>query len=163
MSLEIRKLGDPVLREKCRDIEIVDSEVTGLIKDMEETLHLSPGRAGLAACQVGILKKLFIYDIGYGVRCIVNPDIIDKDEEVLKEEGCLSLPGVSVKVPRYERVKMRYATPSGHKLIIEAYGFLAQVFQHECDHLDGILIIDRCDKEERRAALAEYQELELKR
>lgn len=163
MALEIRTLGDPLLREKCREIDGIDPEIKALLAAMEETLHATPGRAGLAAPQVGVLKRFFIFDMGFGTRAIINPEIIERGESAQCEEGCLSIPGISVNLPRCENVRMRCVTPSGKRITIEAHGFLSQVFQHECDHLDGVLIIDRCDEEERRRALAEYQELELTR
>lgn len=161
MSLSIRKLGDPILRETCLDVKKVDSSVKKLVAEMQESLEMTSNGVGLAATQVGSLKKLFIYDIGYGPRCMLNPEIIEAEGEDLKEESCLSLPGISVQVPRFERIKMKSSTLSGHDLIIEADGFMAQMFQHECDHLDGILIIDRCNEQERKRALEEYQELQL--
>jgi len=163
MILEIRTLGDPVLRENCRDVDSLDNEVKSLIQDMGETLSSSPGRIGLAASQVGVLKRLFVYDLGYGTRCLINPEIIESEGEDLCEEGCLSVPGIYVEVPRFERVKVRCTLPSGHRIILENEGLPARVVQHECDHLDGVLIVDRCDPEERRRALEEYQELSLQR
>lgn len=163
MALEIRKLGDPVLREKCRDVEAVGSEVSKLMDAMGETLAGEPGRVGLAASQLGVLKRLFVYDVGYGTRCLINPRIIEADSERMVEEGCLSVPGIYVPVPRFDRVRLFCTTLSGHRIIIEACGFMAQVFQHECDHLDGVLIIDRCSDDDRRQALQAYQEMELQR
>lgn len=163
MTLGIRKLGDPVLREKCRDVEKVDREINRLIEDMADTLKASPGRVGLASSQVGVLKRLFVYDTGCGTRCLINPEIIEAENETLCEEGCLSVPGVYVSLPRFQRVKVRCSTPSGHRIVIEAEGFAAQVMQHECDHLEGVLILDRCSPEERKKALEEYQQLAFQR
>lgn len=163
MELEIRTIGDPVLREKCREVDQVDSEVSNLIDDMMETLGSAPGRAGLAASQVGVLKRLFVYDIGYGPRCLINPEMIETDNEITCEEGCLSIPGVSISIPRFERIKVRCQTPSGHNIVVESRGFTAQVMQHECDHLEGVMIIDRCDPEDKKKALEEYQELVTRR
>lgn len=163
MELEIRTIGDPVLREKCREVDQVDSEVSNLIDDMMETLGSAPGRAGLAASQVGVLKRLFVYDIGYGPRCLINPEMIETDNEITCEEGCLSIPGVSISLPRFERIKVRCQTPSGHNIVVESRGFTAQVMQHECDHLEGVMIIDRCDPEDKKKALEEYQELVTRR
>jgi peptide deformylase len=161
--MEIKTLGDPVLREKCRQVEAVDDEVADLIEKMSETLRASPGRVGLAASQVGVLKKLFVYDLGFGNRCLINPEIIEIENETFCEEGCLSIPGIYISVKRYERVKVKCKTLSGHNIVIEAEGFLAQVLQHECDHLEGVLIIDRCDPAERKRAMEEYQELSIRR
>jgi len=163
LELEIRTIGDPVLREKCREVDQVDSEVSNLIDDMMETLGSAPGRAGLAASQVGVLKRLFVYDIGYGPRCLINPEMIETDNEITCEEGCLSIPGVSISIPRFERIKVRCQTPSGHNIVVESRGFTAQVMQHECDHLEGVMIIDRCDPEDKKKALEEYQELVTRR
>lgn len=163
MALRIRTLGDPVLREVSHALESVDSEVTDLIEAMTETLAESPGRVGLAATQVGVLKRLFVYDLGFGPRCLINPEIVAGFGTQVSEEGCLSLPGISVEVGRHETVRARCLTPTGREIEIEASGFPARVLQHECDHLDGVLIIDRCDSAERQRALEEYQELELQR
>lgn len=163
MTLEIRTIGDPVLREKCREIVSVDEEVIGIIEQMSDTLAASPGRVGLAASQIGVLKRLFVYDLGQGNHCLINPEIIEAENEIVCEEGCLSIPGIYVAIPRFERVKVSCTTPSGHDIVIEAEGFTAQVIQHECDHLGGVLIIDRCDADERKRALEEYQELKIQR
>lgn len=162
MALSIRKLGDPVLREKCREVSEVDAETRKLIGQMGETLEFSAGH-GLAASQVGSVKRLFVYDIGLGCRCIINPEIISAEGESTCEEGCLSIPGVYVQVTRPESVKVRCKTPSGHSIVIEPGGFLSRIFQHETDHLEGILITDRCEGEERKRALAEYDMLRLER
>lgn len=163
MALEIRTLGDPVLREKCRAVETVDREVRDLVLKMEETLREAPGRVGLAASQVGVLKKLFIYDLGHGTRCLINPKIVETENETLCEEGCLSLPGVYISLPRFERVKVSCMTPSGQNIVLESVGFTAQVLQHECDHLEGVLIIDRCDPDERKRALEQCEEHAIRR
>jgi peptide deformylase len=163
LALRIRTLGDPVLREKSRRLEEVDAEARELIEEMADTLCEQPGRVGLAAPQVGVLKRLFVYDLGHGPRCLVNPEIVAAQGEQPNEEGCLSLPGIYITVPRHQRVRVRCSTPSGHNVVIEAEDFPARVMQHECDHLDGVLIIDRCDEEERKRALEEYQELELRK
>ncbi|MBN1288982.1 MAG: peptide deformylase [Actinobacteria bacterium] len=159
MALQIRKLGDPILREKCLEVPRVDSEVRKLVDAMRESLEDSQNGIGLASTQVGSLKKLFIYDIGCGLRCILNPEIIDADNEQLKVESCLSLPGISVQVPRFEKVKMKISVLSGHELTIETEGFMSQMLQHEYDHLNGVLIIDRCNEDERKRALSEYHEM----
>lgn len=163
MALEIRTLGDPILREKCGVLDGVSPGVKGLVKKMGDTIHAESGRSGLAASQVGVLERLFVYDVGHGVRCFVNPEIVEKENEYIVEEGCLSIPGILVPVSRYYRVVLRCTTLSGHRILFESVGFLAQVFQHECDHLDGILIIDRCGDEERRIALEEYRVMDFQR
>jgi peptide deformylase len=104
-----------------------------------------------------------VYDLGLGPRCVINPEIFASSGEESNEEGCLSLPGLSVEVRRFRKVSVRCVTASGHNITIEAEDYPARLMQHECDHLDGILIIDRCDDEERKRALVAYQELELLR
>lgn len=163
MGLRIRTFGDPVLREECRDLEKIDSEVRALVREMSDTLGESSGRVGLAAPQVGVLKRLFVYDFGSGPRCLINPRVIEGAGEEIGDEGCLSFPGVYVSIPRFEKVRTRCVTPSGHNIVIEAEGFPARVLQHECDHLDGVLIIDRCDAEERARLLDELQDIELRK
>jgi peptide deformylase len=154
--MRIRVYGEPVLREKSSDVDKVDGELRDLIREMSDTLCDEPGRVGLAAPQVGVSRRLFVYDFGYGPRCVINPEIVEGVGEQLSEEGCLSFPGIYVTVPRYQRVRARCFTPSGHDIEIEAEDFPARVLQHECDHLDGVLIIDRCDSEERTRALEEF-------
>ena len=163
MALEIRTLGDPILREKCRVLDGVSPGVKGLVIKMGDIIHAEQGRAGLAASQVGVLERLFVYDFGHGVRCFINPEIVEKENECIVEEGCLSIPGILVPIPRYDKVVLRCTTLSGYRILFESVGFLAQVFQHECDHLDGILIIDRCGDEERRIALEEYRVMDFQR
>jgi len=163
VALRIRTFGDPVLKEESRELETIDAEVRALVKDMSGTLSESTGRVGLAAPQVGVLKRLFVYDLGHGPRCLINPVILEGEGEDTCEEGCLSFPGIYVTIPRYRKVRASCLTPSGHRVLIEADGFPARVFQHECDHLDGVLIIDRCDIEERKRALDEYRDIELRK
>jgi len=162
LALEIRTLGDPVLRERCREVREIDGEVKSLIEHMEETLGLAAGY-GLAASQVGSVKRLFVYNAGHGPRCLLNPEIVSSEGTGTLEEGCLSVPGVYVEVSRPGSVRMRCTTSSGHRITIEPGGFLARVFQHEIDHLDGVLIVDRCGDDERKRALAEYSELQMER
>lgn len=156
--MRILTLGDPVLREKCAPVEGVDRDLERLVRDMCETLLEAPGRVGLAAPQVGVPLRLFIYDLGWGPHCLMNPEIVEAEGDYPREEGCLSLPGVYVTIRRYDRVKVRGTTMSGHHIALETSGFGAQVLQHEYDHLEGVLIIDRCDPEQRERALAEYEE-----
>lgn len=158
--LDIRKLGDPVLRASCAPVESIDKEIESLIEAMCETLSGQPGGAGLAAPQVGVTARLLIYDAGFGPHALINPEIIEAEGECLIEEGCLSLPGIYVMITRHEQVKVLCQTPSGHHIILETSGFVAQLLQHECDHLDGVLLIDRCDQDEKERAIAEFEELE---
>lgn len=158
--LPVRRFGDPVLREKSQQVKEVDEQLKELIKTMEETMHEASG-VGLAATQIGILKKVFIFDVGDGAKAIINPQIVSREGTVEEEEGCISVPGVRVKVKRAEKVKIRGQDPEGNPLEIEAEGLLARIFQHEMDHLEGKLILDRCGKEEKRRAFNQMEEMAL--
>jgi len=158
--LPVRRFGDPVLREKSQQVKEVDEQLKELIKTMEETMHEASG-VGLAATQIGILKKVFIFDVGDGAKAIINPQIVSREGTVEEEEGCISVPGVRVKVKRAEKVKIRGQNPEGNPLEIEAEGLLARIFQHEMDHLEGKLILDRCGRGERRRAFNQMEEMAL--
>lgn len=157
--LPVRRFGDPVLREKSQQVKEVE-QLKELIKTMEETMHEASG-VGLAATQIGILKKVFIFDVGDGAKAIINPRIVSRKGTVEEEEGCISVPGVRVKVKRAEKVKIRGQDPEGNPLEIEAEGLLARIFQHEMDHLEGKLILDRCSRKERGRALNQMEEMAL--
>lgn len=156
MALKINKLGDPVLRCPAKPVEADSDNLESIIKDMSETLKAANG-LGLAAPQVGILKRLFIYDLGEGVRCFVNPEIIWASEETAEDtEGCLSVPGHEVTVVRPASVTVTGSDERGNDITIEAEELMARMFQHEIDHLDGVLIIDRAPEDERRKVIAEF-------
>lgn len=157
--LPIRKLGDPVLRERTELVEANDQEIQKLVKTMEKTMREAQG-VGLAATQVGILKRIFIYDIGDGLRVLVNPKVVEEEGTVEDDEGCLSVPGVRVRVKRAEKIRIKAQDLEGNPLELEVEGLIARIFQHEVDHLEGKLILDRCSKEERRRALKEIEKIE---
>ncbi len=144
---KIRVEGDPLLRKKSREIEEVNDRIKVLAQDMLETMEAAEG-VGLAAPQIGILKRLIVIDIGQGPMACVNPVIVDKSGEEIDEEGCLSVPGKSGKVLRPHKVIVEYEDLEGNEVGIEAEGLLARVFCHEIDHLDGILYIDKLVEEE---------------
>ncbi|MBI4744199.1 MAG: peptide deformylase [Actinobacteria bacterium] len=158
--LKIRIFGDPVLEEKANKISSIDGDLFKLIKDMEETMRASEG-IGLAAIQVGILKKLFIYDIGEGLNVCINPEIVLEEGEETEEEGCLSVPGVKVPIKRFKKVKVRAMDAKGNEIEITGEDLLARVFQHEIDHLNGILCINRTDKKYRRKAIRDFNNFAL--
>lgn len=154
--LRIRIFGDPVLKEKANKVSSIDDDLLRLIKNMEETMRICEG-VGLAATQVGILKRLFVYDIGEGLNVCINPEIISKEEEeVEEEEGCLSVPEVKVPIKRFKTVKIRAMNEKGDEIEITGEDLLARVFQHEIDHLNGILCIDRTDGKCRRKAIRDF-------
>lgn len=138
----IRKFGDDVLRKKCREVDDVDGRLLTLIEDMKETMYEADG-VGLAAPQVGILKRLFVIDIGEGPLVFINPEIIETSGKQIDEEGCLSLPGETKEVVRPNYVRARALNEKGEEFEIEAEELLARAILHEYDHLNGTLFIDR--------------------
>lgn len=143
--LTIRRYGDPILRRKAQPVPAVTPEIRELISDMVETMYHSVG-IGLAAPQVGISLRLIIVDNEQGNGPLMNPVITARDGSVLGEEGCLSLPGIFGMVERSEWVRVEALDGEGQPRSFEARGLRARVIQHEIDHLDGVLFIDRLDK-----------------
>jgi len=155
--LPIRTFGDPVLKEHCPEVEEINPDVASLIKDLIDTLP-KPGGAGLSANQIGVVKRVFIYEFEGDIEACINPHIISRSDETTQDvEGCLSLPGVGVPVERSEIIEMEYLDINGEKVTVKAEGWIARVFQHETDHLDGKLILDRTDRECRVDALEALQ------
>jgi peptide deformylase len=148
----VRVYGDPVLKQAAHDVGDVDAALVRLVDDMVETMYDSEG-AGLAATQVGIQKRLFVYDVGEGPNAVVNPTIVESAGEWYHEEGCLSIPGLRLGIVRPDRVHLRGIGLDGEELDLEADEFLGRVFQHEVDHLDGVLMIERLEEDMRRQAL----------
>lgn len=141
----IRKFGDDVLRKRCREVEGIDDRLLTLIEDMKETMYDAEG-VGLAAPQVGILKRLFVIDIGEGPLVFINPEIVETSGSQIDEEGCLSLPGETEEVMRPNYVRARALNEKGEEFEIEAEELLARAILHEYDHLNGTLFIDRVKK-----------------
>jgi len=156
----VRKLGDPVLRAKALPIERFDEALQREVERMGELMHDALG-VGLAATQLGVLHRVLVYR-AYPedpLTALVNPVIEWRSEELeTAEEGCLSLPGVHVEVERAARVRVRARDPQGDALEIEADGLTARVIQHEVDHLDGVLILDRISREARKEAMRAMRE-----
>jgi len=143
MNREIKKYPDPVLRKKAEEVKEITPEIKTLIEDMKETMINGDG-AGLAAPQVGILKRIIIVDAGKGPLAFINPEIIRKSKETqVIEEGCLSFPGLFLKIKRAREVEIEAESEKGEKIRLKANGIFPAIFQHEVDHLDGILFIDR--------------------
>jgi len=140
----IRTDEDPVLRKKSRVIDQVDSKLSSLIEDMIETMYDADG-VGLAAPQVGILKRIVVVDIydETGVKVLINPEIVSQEGEQEEVEGCLSLPGVAGVVTRPAKVTVKSLDENGKEVVIEATGLLARALCHEIDHLEGVLFTDR--------------------
>ena len=143
MILEIRKYPHPILRRKSEEVKKVTPELKRLIEDMIETMEKNDG-AGLAAPQVGILKRVIVAETERGPIGLINPEIIKKSKEkILAEEGCLSFPGLFLKIKRAKEVEVKALDVEGKEMKIKAEGLLARVLQHEIDHLDGILFVDK--------------------
>ncbi|WP_461612191.1 peptide deformylase [Clostridium sp. Marseille-QA1073] len=143
----IRTKEDEILRKKSKVVSNIDERLLTLINDMKETMYASNG-VGLAAPQVGILKRVVVVDIGEGPIVLINPEIIEKRGEVTDIEGCLSVPGEQGKVKRPKYVKVKAMNEKGEEILLEGENFLARAFCHEIDHLDGILYIDKIVKEQ---------------
>ena len=156
----VRKFGDPVLRATAVEVERFDEELAAEVERMGELMHDALG-IGLAATQLGVLHRVLVYR-AYAdddLTALVNPVIEwSSDELEAAEEGCLSLPGVHVEVERPARVRVRALDPSGARLEVEAEGLQARVIQHEIDHLDGVLILDRISRQARKEAMRAMRE-----
>jgi peptide deformylase len=160
--MPIRTLGDPVLRMSCRPIESFDDALHRLADDMFETMYDAPG-VGLAANQVGLQVACFVYDDREGnTGFVANPVVSKHAGKQQESEGCLSIPGPYADTPRAMRVRLRGRDLEGKPIEVNAEGFLARIFQHETDHLNGKLYIDRLDEEGRRDVMRQLRELELK-
>jgi peptide deformylase len=155
---DIRLVGDPVLKQRAHEIEDVDAALVKLVDDMVTTMYEAPG-VGLAAPQVGVQKRLFVYDVGDGPQALVNPTLVEGDGEWVFEEGCLSVPGLSWEIVRPKEVHLHGWDLDGNEVDLEADEYLARVFQHEMDHLDGILLLERLDPDTRKQALRTIREL----
>jgi len=156
----VRKYGDPALRTRARPVEVFDSTLSGEVRRMGELMDHSLG-IGLAATQLGVMHRLLVYrvepDAPLGV--LVNPVIEWTGDEVdTLEEGCLSLPGVGVEVERPVQIRVRALDEQGAPLLLEVSGLEARVIQHEVDHLDGVLILDRTSRDQRKQAMRAMRE-----
>lgn len=144
MIYEIRKYGDPILREVAQKVEVIDDEILEILDNMVETMYETKG-VGLAAPQVGISKRMFVCDKGDGVvRKVINPVITPLTDELMDfEEGCLSVPGIYKKVQRPEKIRIEYTNEKGEAVTEEVEDFMAIIMQHEFDHLEATLFVDK--------------------
>lgn len=155
---EIRLYGDPVLRTECAAIEEITPEISELVQDLIDTTKL-PGRAGVAAPQIGVNLRVFSYNIHGEVGYLINPRIVElsgEPEEI--DEGCLSVPGLWEKTPRYPEAVAEGMNLSGETVRLSGTGLMAQMLQHECDHLDGKVYLDRLTPEGRKVAMRKLRE-----
>jgi len=145
IPLTIKLYGDQVLRRKSQEVKEINEEIGKLIDNMARLMHRNKG-LGLAAPQVGILKRVIVADVGDGLTSLVNPRIVWRQGRHIMSEGCLSVPGISLEIKRSQEVIVEGLNRDGEKIQLGAVGLLARVLQHEIDHLDGVLIVDRVPK-----------------
>jgi peptide deformylase len=159
---EIRVFGDPVLKQRAAEITDIDGTLVRLVDDMVATMYAAPG-LGLAAPQVGVQQRLFVYDLqdGSGPKAIVNPTIGESDGEWVYEEGCLSVPGLAWEIVRPKQVLLTGHDLDGNEVAVEADELQARLFQHELDHLDGVLLLERLDPDTKKQAMRTLRNLML--
>lgn len=153
-AYDIRQFGDPVLRQVASEVTNVDGKLVTLVNDMIETMYAAPG-LGLAAPQVGVQKRLFVYDLndGSGAKVLVNPVISESRGEWVFDEGCLSVAGLSWEIVRPKEIHLTGYDLDGNEVSIEADELLSRLYQHELDHLDGKLLLDYLDEDQRKDAM----------
>lgn len=152
--LPIRQFGDPVLRQKAAEVEEITDLHRRLISDMLDTMRDAPG-VGLAGPQVGVMERIFVWETDEEFGAVINPKIVSASDELVDgEEGCLSLPGLYYNVARPRSIVVEGLDENGDPIRWEVEDFRARVFQHEIDHLDGVLFVDRLSEEDRKEALA---------
>jgi peptide deformylase len=154
----IRLVGDPVLRTRCDAVDRFGRPLIGLVADLEETVS-APGRAGLAANQIGVSRRVFAYNVHGRVGHLVNPVLEAVEGEQEEDEGCLSLPGLWYPVRRAQYARVRGADRLGQPVVVEGEGLLARCIQHEVDHLNGQLFVDRLSGGARKQAMRDLREM----
>lgn len=155
---EIRIVPDPVLRTACDPITTITPAVEQLIQDLLDTVD-DPGRAGVSANQIGVSLRAFSYNIDGKLGYLINPTIVELDGEQFGDEGCLSVPGLWYKTKRAEYAKATGIDLKGNAVTLEGHGIMARMIQHECDHLEGHVYLDRLEKDQRREALRKMRKL----
>jgi len=156
---DIRLFGDPVLKSTCDPVKVFDEKLALLAHDLLETTTLISGRAGVAANQIGVGLRGFSWNVDGASGVIFNPRVVEvSGEKRLVTEGCLSLPGLWHETPRFEYAKVEGQDAAGNPITLEGTGLMAQMLQHECDHLDGLVYIDRLEPEERKIAMRKLRE-----
>jgi len=153
----IRLFGDPVLKQRAKDVTEIDGDFVRIVDTMFETMYEARG-VGLAAPQVGIQKRFFTYDVDDEPGVLINPEVVDGSGEWVYDEGCLSVPGLHFEIVRPNLVTVRGLDLNGNEVIVEADELMGRMLQHEIDHLDGVLLLDRLEPEVRREALREMRQ-----
>jgi peptide deformylase len=156
----IRLFGDPVLRQRAPEVTDIDGDLARLVDTMIATMHEARG-VGLAAPQVGVQNRLYTYDVGDDPGVIINPEIVEASGEWVYDEGCLSVPGFSFEIVRPKVVTVRGIGLDGNEVVFEGDELMGRLIQHEIDHLDGVLLLDRLDADTRKAAMRELRQLVL--
>lgn len=158
---KIRQFGDPVLNTRATDVTEIDGRFVKLCDTMFTTMYDAPG-IGLAAPQVGVQKRFFVYDYEDNPGVLINPVIEESDGEWLYEEACLSVPGLSFEIVRPKQILVSGLDIDGNEVQIEADELMSRLIQHEIDHLDGVLLLEHLDDEQRRTALTELRDRQLR-
>ncbi len=156
MTYEIRTFGDPVLKAVAEPVANIDEKLVRLTDEMFTVMYDAPG-IGLAAPQIGVQRQVFVYDIDEERKVILNPQIVESSGEWVYDEGCLSIPGLYVEMLRPKKVLVRGINLDGNQVEIEADELLARLFQHEIDHLNGVLMFDRMTSDQRKEAVRLYR------
>jgi peptide deformylase len=159
MTYEIRTFGDPSLSTQASAVTDIDGKLVRLVEGMFETLYQSDSGIGLAAPQVGVQRQIFVWDMGEKPLVILNPKIVESDGEWVYSEGCLSIPGLYIELIRPKKVLMTGIDLNGNAISFEADELEARLFQHELDHLNGVLMFDRMQPEQREEAVKHYRKL----
>jgi peptide deformylase len=160
MAYQIRTYGDPVLKTKAAAVTDINGKVARLVDDMFDTLYESDSGIALAAPQIGVQKQIFVWDVEDEQMAIINPQIVESSGEWVYDEGCLSIPGLYVEMLRPNHVLVRGFTIDGDEIEIEASELMGRLFQHEIDHLHGVLMFDRMTPEQRKEAMTEYRRVQ---
>jgi peptide deformylase len=156
VTYEIRTFGDPVLKAVAEPVNNIDEKLVRLTDEMFDVMYNAPG-IGLAAPQIGVQRQVFVYDIDEERKVILNPQIVESSGEWVYDEGCLSIPGLYVEMLRPKKVLVRGINLDGNQVEFEADELLARLFQHEIDHLNGVLMFDRMTPDQRKEAVKLYR------
>ncbi len=160
MEQQIRTFGDPVLKSKASAVTDVDGKIARLVDDMFDSLYTTDSGCALAAPQIGVQKQVIVWDLDDEPMALVNPVVVESAGEFVYTEGCLSIPELYVDILRPNQVLIRGVTLDGEEVEIEADDFLGRMFQHEIDHLNGVLMFDRMTPDQRKEAMAEYRRIQ---
>jgi len=159
---EVRKIGDPVLREKSKKVKKIDESVMQLVRDLTDTLK-ETGGVGMAAPQIGITRRVFIVNVDNKIHVFINPEIeVLDDQKIRSDEGCLSIYSIKdFNVKRFSKVKVRAKNLKWKDVEVVAEGLLARIFQHEIDHLNGVLFMDHLDRKSKQELLSRVNDIKL--